>query len=64
MTAEPSPPSLQAAHVLIVDDDPRVRTMLARYLAGKGFRLGEAGDGAAMRAYLARESVGLVVTVV
>ncbi len=48
-------------HVLIVDDDPRVRSMLARYLSGEGFRVGEAGDGPAMRACLAREVPDLVL---
>jgi two-component system, OmpR family, response regulator len=50
-----------AVHLLIVDDDPRVRAMLVRYLAGEGFRLSEAGDGAAMRASLARTEVDLVL---
>jgi two-component system, OmpR family, phosphate regulon response regulator PhoB len=49
------------AHVLIVDDDPRVRAMLARYLKGEGFRVGEAGDGTAMRACLARDTPDLVL---
>jgi DNA-binding response OmpR family regulator len=51
----------EAAHVLVVDDDPRVRAMLARYLEGEGFRVGEAGDGAAMRACLARDMPDLVL---
>src|SRR5689334_9562160 len=51
----------EAAHVLIVDDDPRVRSMLARYLKGEGFRISEAGDGAAMRDCLAREPPDLVL---
>ena len=50
-----------AAQLLIVDDDPRVRAMLVRYLEGEGFRLSEAGDGAAMRACLARCAVDLVL---
>src|SRR5689334_11603934 len=51
----------EAAHVLVVDDDPRVRAMLARHLKGEGFRVGEATDGAAMRACLARELPDLVL---
>ena len=58
-SAEIVPPG--AAHLLIVDDDPRVRAMLVRYLAGEGFRLSEAGDGAAMRACLARSEIDLVL---
>jgi two-component system, OmpR family, response regulator len=51
----------EAVHILIVDDDPRVRTMLARYLGAEGFKVSEAGDGAAMRAALAGGNVGLVL---
>ena len=61
MPAEPNAPARRATHVLIVDDDPRVRTMLMRYLAGEGFRVGEAGDGVAMHAYLAQGDVDLVL---
>lgn len=39
-------------HILIVDDEPRIRTMLRRYLVEEGFRVSEAADGAAMRAAL------------
>jgi two-component system, OmpR family, response regulator len=60
MVAERAAPA-GGAHVLIVDDDPRVRAMLARYLEGEGFRVGEAGDGTAMRACLARDTPDLVL---
>ncbi len=60
MVAERAAPD-GGAHVLIVDDDPRVRALLARYLKGEGFRVGEAGDGAAMRACLARDMPDLVL---
>ena len=48
-------------HVLVVDDEPRIRTMLRRYLGEEGFQVSEAGEGAAMRAILARESIHLVL---
>jgi len=48
-------------HVLIVDDDQRIRTMLRRYLVEEGFRISEAADGGAMRAALDRERVDLVL---
>jgi two-component system, OmpR family, response regulator len=48
-------------HVLVVDDEPRIRTMLRRYLVGEGFRVTEAADGAALRAALEREAVDLVL---
>lgn len=59
--AQPADPPQRVTHVLVVDDDPRVRTMLGRYLTGEGFRVGEAGDGKAMQAYLAQERVDLVL---
>jgi two-component system, OmpR family, response regulator len=48
-------------HVLVVDDEPRIRSMLRRYLVGEGFKVSDAGDGAAMRAALERETVHLVL---
>ena len=48
-------------HVLIVDDEPRVRTMLRRYLVEEGFKVSDAADGAEMRAVLAREMINLVL---
>ncbi len=37
-----------AAHILVVDDDPRIRQMLARYFEGEGYRVTAAADGAEM----------------
>src|SRR5688572_11201527 len=51
----------EVMHILIVDDDSRVRRMLARYLEAEGFKMSEAGDGAAMRAALASGDVDLVL---
>ncbi len=48
-------------HVLVVDDEPRIRTMLRRYLEGEGFKVSEAADGAAMRAMLERGAIDLVL---
>lgn len=50
-----------ALHVLIVDDEARIRTMVRRYLLEEGLRVSEAGDGTAMRAVLAREDIDLVL---
>jgi len=49
------------AHLLIVDDEPRVRQMLARYFEEEGFRISVAENGAVMRECLARETVHLVL---
>ena len=38
-----------ASHILVVDDDRRIRELLTSYLAGKGFRVTAAGDAAQAR---------------
>ena len=48
-------------HILIVDDEPRIRTLLRRYLTGEGLKVSEAGDGAVMLSILEREEIGLVL---
>jgi two-component system, OmpR family, response regulator len=48
-------------HILVVDDEPRIRTLLRRYLAEEGFRVSDAGDGATMRTVLEREAIDLVL---
>jgi two-component system phosphate regulon response regulator OmpR len=49
-----------AAHILVVDDDQRIRDALAQYLFQNGFRVTTAGDAATARATMA----GLVFDVV
>ena len=39
-----------APHVLVVDDDHRIRDLLTRYLTDKGYRITPASDAAAARA--------------
>jgi DNA-binding response OmpR family regulator len=47
-------------HILVVDDDPKVRTLLRRCLEGEGFAVSEAADGAGLSACLDRQSVSLI----
>lgn len=42
-----------SGHVLVVEDDPDVRTMIAEYLTGHGFEVVQAESGATMRAAIA-----------
>src|SRR6202140_829053 len=49
-----------AAHILVVDDDHRIRQMLTRYFEQEGYRISAAADGAAMRAQL-NDSVDLIL---
>jgi DNA-binding response OmpR family regulator len=48
-------------HLLVVDDEPRIRAMLRRYLVAEGYKVSEVPDGAAMRAILDRETINLVL---
>jgi two-component system phosphate regulon response regulator OmpR len=51
----------EAAHLLVVDDDARLRALLQRYLADAGFRVSTAADAAAARAALASVAFDLIV---
>jgi two-component system, OmpR family, phosphate regulon response regulator OmpR len=48
-------------HLLVVDDDARLRELLRRYLADSGFRVTTAGDAGGARANLASFSFDLMV---
>ena len=50
-----------APHVLVVDDDRRLRDLLQRYLSENGFRVTTAGDAALARAKLASLAFDLIV---
>ena len=50
-----------AAHLLVVDDDARLRGLLQRFLAEQGFRVSGAADAAAARSALAAMEFDLVV---
>lgn len=48
-------------HVLVVDDEPAICTMLSRYLSNNGFRTTIAASGEAMRTCLAQDSYALIL---
>jgi two-component system phosphate regulon response regulator OmpR len=48
-------------HILVVEDDPRLRERLSRYLAGEGFRVTAAGDAAEARSKLRSINPDLLV---
>ncbi len=50
-----------APHVLVVDDDQRIRDLLSRYLFENGFRVTPAGDAAAARAAMRGLAFDLVI---
>jgi len=51
----------ETSHILVVDDDPMIRSLLRRYLSGEGLRVSEAVDGAGIRATLAHGPVHAVL---
>ena len=48
-------------HILIVDDDRRIRDMLCRYLEPEGFDVTAVEDGDAMRLHVSGNRVDLVL---
>ena len=48
-------------HILVVDDDAEIRTLLGTYLQKNGYRASVAADGQAMWAALAKSAVDLIV---
>ena len=49
----------QSRRILVVDDEPQVRTLLANLFEREGFAVATAGSGAEMRACLAESAVNL-----
>src|SRR5690606_8301809 len=48
-------------HILVVDDDRRLRELLRKYLAEQGFRVTVAADAAEARAHMAGIAFDLIV---
>jgi DNA-binding response OmpR family regulator len=53
-------PSKLGLHILVVDDDPKVRALLRRCFEGEGFAVSEAKDGCELQAQLDRHPVSLI----
>jgi two-component system, OmpR family, response regulator len=51
----------RAPHIMIVDDDPKIRNGLARFLSEQGLRTTVASDGRDMQTKLANANVDLVI---
>lgn len=52
---------MTSAHILVVDDDVEIRSLLADYLRQNGYRTTTVADGVAMRKLMAREQIDLLV---
>ncbi len=61
MTALPNPPSDDAPHILVVDDDRRLRALLSSFLGKNGYRVTAAASAAEARAYLESLEFELIV---
>jgi two-component system OmpR family response regulator len=48
-------------HIIVVDDDAEIRTLLSKYLRNNGYRVSVAGNGREMREVLADRSADLIV---
>jgi two-component system phosphate regulon response regulator OmpR len=55
------PAAAEAHHLLVVDDDPRLRDLLRRFLEREGFRVTAAGDAAEARHMLKLMHFDLIV---
>ncbi len=54
-------PADDAPHLLVVDDDRRIRDLLSRFLAGEGYRVSTADSAADARAKLTGLSFDLII---
>lgn len=62
MNPSPSPqPDISAPHILVVDDDTRIRTLLERYLRDHNYRVSSAADAAEARRLIASLAFDLLV---
>jgi two-component system phosphate regulon response regulator OmpR len=59
--ARDEPVSADQPHILVVDDDKRLRDLLGRYLTDQGFRVSTANDAAEAREKLANFTFDLLV---
>lgn len=50
-----------AAHILVVDDDPRIRQMLARYFEGEGYRVTTVADGVEMDVAMRQNTIEAIL---
>ena len=60
-TAPAPKPADDAAHILVVDDDRRIRGLLSRFLAANGYRVTVAQDAAEARAHMRSLAFDLMV---
>jgi len=60
-TAQPEPAPAYPPHILVVDDDTRIRNLLKKYLSDNGYMVTTAGDAAEARRHMAALQFDLLV---
>ena len=61
IASSPAVNATPAPHLLVVDDDREICTLLGRFLVKHGYRVSSVGDGAAMMRLLGEARIDLVV---
>ncbi len=61
IASSPAVNATPASHLLVVDDDREICTLLGRFLVKHGYRVSSVGDGAAMMRLLGEARIDLVV---
>ena len=56
-----APPGMDDPHLLVVDDDAKLRTLLQRYLSSNGFRVSAAADAEEARALMKSMAFDLLI---
>lgn len=56
-----SDPQQRSEHILVVDDDARIRQMLLRYFEDEGYRVTAVANGAGMRDCLRKSTVDVIL---
>ncbi len=54
-------PEQRSEHILVVDDDARIRQMLLRYFEDEGYRVSAVANGAGMRDCLRKSTVDIIL---
>jgi two-component system OmpR family response regulator len=54
-------PQTRRVHIVVVDDDARIRQMLARYFEDEGYRVTGAADGAALRTAMEQDEIDIIL---
>lgn len=60
-TAINNPPPTPAPHLLVVDDEEPIRSLIERYFSAQGFQVSQATNGATLRTSIVAEPIDIVL---